>query len=368
MTDNEMTPAESAAAVVTLGETRFVPLSALRLDPYNPRLPKSLQGQSQDDLAVHLELGFDAFTVAQSIAGHGYFSSEPLIVIPNPDGHGIWLVVEGNRRLTALLGLTDKGIRSQFADPDRWEALAVHSAVTSEAAIPVVVAPSRESVVPIVGFRHISGILQWQPYAQAMYVASLVDEGKTYAEVASLIGIEKKKVSDLYRDQAIVLQAQQLGLQTGNIERAFSLLTVAMNSPKIREHIGAPLGSRLSPGGDPIPAEKVDELRETIGWIFGDENQEPRITDSRQISTLGNVMAMPIGLAALRDGDTLEQAKQKVADKGLDPRERLIKRLSTGKNALLAAADDIAEYPDDTDVVALLEEIDDALSALRSVT
>ena len=51
----------------TAGESRELPLHRLRLDPHNPRLPADLQGSSQADLAVHLELGFDAYTVAESI-------------------------------------------------------------------------------------------------------------------------------------------------------------------------------------------------------------------------------------------------------------------------------------------------------------
>ena len=360
-----METAESYSTILTLGEQKFVPLSALRLDPFNPRLPKSLQGQNQEDLAVNLELGFDAYTVAESIAGHGYFNSEPLIVIPS-DEKGAWIVVEGNRRLTALIGLTRPEIRAQFAASERWDELASRSTVRDGNQVPVVVAPSRESVIPIVGFRHISGILQWQPFAQARYVAALVDDGNSYADVADLIGIEKKKVADLYRDQAIVEQAQRLGLSTGNMEGAFSLLTVAMSSTKLRDHVGAPLSSRLEPGSDPIPAGKVEELSELISWIFGSETSEPKISDSRQISTLGNVVANPIGLAALRDGDTLDHAKQKVSETGMDPKERLVRRLTASKNALLAAAEDFAEFADEPEVKGLVDEVEDALDALRA--
>jgi len=75
------------------------------------------------DLAVHLELGFDALTVAESIASHGFFGSEPLIVIAN-GSIDKWIVVEGNRRLTALLGLVDPAVREQFANPTPWDSLA----------------------------------------------------------------------------------------------------------------------------------------------------------------------------------------------------------------------------------------------------
>jgi hypothetical protein len=351
-----------------LGEARLIPLEDLLLDEMNPRLPPSQQGKPQTDLAVVLEMGFDSFTVAESIARFGYFSAEPLIAIPQKEG-GKFIVVEGNRRLTALLGLTHKEIRSQFATPDRWEALAKEASSRSlrpDTKIPVVVAASREEITPVIGYRHISGILQWTPFAQARYVAALVDdEGQTFEQVAKLIGQNKSKVAALYRDQAIADQAISLGIDTGGLESAFSLLQVAMSSTKIRDFVGAPLGSSLIPGNDPIPQNKVTELKEILGYVFGSGDQEPVISDSRQISKLGNVIAEPAGLKALRDGEKLESAKQKIDDAGIDPKVRLKKRLTTAKNSLLAATEDIGDYYDDPEIVNLISEVASAIAELE---
>lgn len=351
-----------------LGEASQIAIRDLRLDPSNPRLPADLQGQAQDQLAIDLALGFDAFTVAESIAAHGYFASEPLIALKDTAQPGTYLVVEGNRRLTALLGLTRKQIRSKFADADRWEQLALTSNVTPDDVIPVVIAPDRRSVTPIIGFRHISGILQWQPYAQARYVAKLVDEdGMTFAEVAEMIGIDRTKVGNLYRDQAIANQAKELGIDTGSVERSFSLLTVAMQTTKLRNHVDAPLGSKTVPGEPPIPPEKAGELKEVLTWVFGDGATKPVISDSREISKLGNVISTEVGLKSLRDGESLEHSLQKVKDAGTDPHKRLINRLRTGRNSLLAAAEDIAEFADDEDVQELIDEAREAIDALLAV-
>ena len=80
----------------------MVPIGDLCFDPDNPRLPADMQGQDQEGSLVDLALGFDAYAVAESIASHGYFLSEPLIALAENDGS--YIVVEGNRRLTALLG------------------------------------------------------------------------------------------------------------------------------------------------------------------------------------------------------------------------------------------------------------------------
>ena len=351
----------------TVGTPRQVAIKNLRLDPENPRLPEAFRGGSQADLAVVLEMGFDAYAVAQSVADNGYFMGEPLLAIRSESEPNAWVVVEGNRRLTALLGLTHPEIRSEFAEPDRWDKVAQRSTIDDETLVPVIEHVDRAATHVEVARAHVVGKLPWRPFMQARFIAARVAEGKSIKEVADLIGITKSKAADLYRDQAVVTQAQQLGLETAEIENAFSVLTVAMGNTKLRDHVGAPLGSQLEPGRDPIPSDKTEELKELISWVFGDEDNEPKITDSRQTSQLGNVAASDVGLQALRQGASLEEAKQKVAAAGMDPRDRLISRLTASKNALLAASDDLSEYAGDAQVVGLVADVEALIESLRSV-
>lgn len=351
--------------MAVLGVPARLPLSTLRLDAANPRLPEEQQGADQEELAVTLALGYDPFTVAESIASHGYFISEPLIVIPSPDEPGAYIVVEGNRRLTALLGLTRDDIRSEFADAETWHKLAAEADVSIDEQVPVVIVSDRETVTPIIGFRHISGILKWQPLARAKYVARLVDsESRSYAEVAQMTGLPLTEIRDLYRDQAIAAQAAALGVPTGDLERSFSLLTVAMSNTRLREHVGAPMGSKVLPGTSPVPEERTDGLREMLGWVFGDGARPAVIKESREMSKLGNVVSHPVGLKALRDGESLVQAVQRVEEASLDPRKRLLKRLGVAKNALLHASEDIADHVTDEAVLDALEAVQDALHGL----
>jgi hypothetical protein len=361
-----MTTESTTDRPATVGLPLQVAVKDLRLDSQNPRLPETLRGGSQTDLAVVLEMGFDAYAVAQSIADNGYFMGEPVLTIRSETEPGTWVVVEGNRRLTALLGLTDESIRSQFAEPERWEKVAARAAVSRDSLVPIIQHSSREATHVEVARAHMVGKLTWRPYMQARFIAARVAEGKSIAEVAELIGITKSKAADLYRDQAVVAQAQGLGLETSEIEKAFSLLTVAMSNTKLRDHVGAPLGSRLDPMSDPIPADKVPELHELVGWIFGDGENEPKISDSRQTSLLGNVVASDVGLHALRAGANLDEAKQKVAAAGMAPRDRLISRLTTSRNALLAASDDLTTYATDFQVQGLVADVEAIVESLRS--
>ena len=310
-------------------------------------------------------MGFDAFEIAESISNNGYFAAEPIIVIPAEDSDK-YLVVEGNRRFTAILGLAYPEIRAQFFESGKWDALAAKSRINKDTKIPSVIAEDRRAVVPVVGYRHIRGPLSWKPYPQARYIANLIDNfGMTAGEVADSIGGTKSAISDLYREQAIAGQARNLGIETGNVESAFSLLTVAMRNTKLREHIGAPLSSHLKPGTDPIPPEKQEELKELLRYVFGDGKIEPVIRESREIASLGNVMANPVGLEALRSGKTLAEAKQAIGNVGMEPRDRLMNRLVAARNALVAVESDLVGFENDPEVVDLVDQIAGSAVAIQ---
>ena len=348
------------------GKSGYLPLKHLRLDPKNARIPERQRSSSTAELAELLVTGFEAYAVAQSIADNGYFGGEPMLVVPSETESGAWIVVEGNRRLAALLGLADASIRQEFSNHDAWADLASRRPVTLEDEVPVIMHKHRSDTFAEIARNHIVGKLDWRPYMQALFIADRVAEGLTIDEVAQMMGIKKSDAANRYRDQAVLLQAREYGLNTTQVEGAFSLLTVAMGSPKIRDHIGAPLGIRLEIGKPPIPATKLKELKETIQWLFGDEKNEPKITDGRQISGLGNVIANKNGLAALRSGKSLEEAKQIVEQFGLDPLESITKRLTAAKNSLISAASDIGEFVTVPEVMKIFEEIEENVLGMRT--
>lgn len=359
---------EQASTLDQLGKRIDVAVSDFLLDEENPRFSESQTGNKQIRIAQIIEMGFEAFAVAESMSRYGYFPSEPLIVMSSVSAKGKFIVLEGNRRVTALLGLTDPEFRSQFPDSERWEELARSTTLQNSTLIPAVLVQSREECAPVIGFRHISGILSWSPFAQARYIASLVDgRHLSFSEVAEMVGKRKGEVADLYRDQAIADQARKLGVDTGGIEQTFSLLTVAMGTTKLREFIGAPMGAHTTPQSEPIPPEKHDQLKETLGWIYGTRKSPPVISDSRQIAKLGNVISHPDGLKAIRVGKTLDEASQAIQDAGIDPLKKLLLQLRTANNALVATLDVINDYSDEDDVRELYEKIVETLGSVGSV-
>lgn len=351
-----------------VGSIQYLDISSLLLDIDNPRFELEPHEKSQAALGTKLIMGYDVQTLAESIARNGYFANDPLVAVKSNDEPGKFVVVEGNRRLTALKALCDPAFRSELYDPLIWEKLSKSSSLGENPKIPVSVISDRSKINPILGFRHISGIHGWQPLAQARFIARMVDEDNLdFEQTAESVGKKINDVANMYRNQAIVKQASGLGFAVARMESSFSLLTLSMGAPALREFVNAPLGVKIEIGQNPIPENKKNELVELLGWIFGDEEHEPVISDSREISHLGKVVQNPLGLKILRDTRSLREALDAIREAGLDPLARLMLRLKTANETSKAAFDDITEYRSDLQVIAFVNSILENAESLAEV-
>lgn len=348
---------------ISLGEARAIPLSQLRLDLRNPRL--QLDGDeevTQLALARLLAEVEDALVVARSIARHGYYPWEVMIVIPEGD---TYVVVEGNRRLTALWGLTDPEVRRSFSDLDEWEELAERAGLAPDDEIPCVVAHSRKHAQPALGYRHISGIEPWQPWAQARFIAHLIEnDGSSEEEVSAVTGRTVPWVRSTYLNYRLVEQGRSWGFDTEEVEQTFSLVDVATSVAPIKRHLGLSSASpKAEPGLMPLPEDRREALGEVIAFIWGDEDQAPVISDSRQIRTLGSVIENEKGLEALRQGKSLDEAQLIATEDEHDPEEALLSFLGKAEHAVKSA---LREVEAAAESEPLSDSVMRALRALRN--
>jgi len=350
-----------------VGEHLLLSIDKLLLDESNPRFELGPNENTQLKIAIKLEMGYDVIKIGESIARNGFFANEPLIVITSniPDKY---IVIEGNRRLTALLALTKAEFREKMFQAKEWQKLSENSKFLSTSKIPVTLVTNRDFINPILGFRHISGILSWQPLAQAKFIARLIDEdGLDFEAAAEVVGKSKNDVANMYRNQSIARQASKIGFQTSGLETSFSLLTVAMGSPGIRSHVAAPLGSAIKKGEDPIPTSHHKNLKEVLAWIFGDDAKEPVIRESREINKLGKIIQNAVGLETLRRTSNLQLAEAAIQEKGMDPRTRLLNRLRAANESLKAAFDDISEFSGDPAVKDFIQNINENANNLTEI-
>jgi hypothetical protein len=290
-----------AARMVNDGRWELVhkPLAKLLLDFRNPRFPENFQisSLSQDDLVLLIDKHYDPLQIARSIARHGYFESEPMIAIKDNSDEQ-YIVVEGNRRLAALKGLASQSLREQLIGQTKaW--LELPAEVDLPSTFPVVVVQDRQSVVPLIGFRHISGIEPWDPFAQARFISSLVDEGQSLEEISELVGRGLTEVRSMYRDHEVLRQAnEQFRLNTKRAEENFGVFNAAMGRTKLRDYIGAPAPREVDPEEWPLSSESGPRLEKLLTYIFGKNNGEGRVLqDSRQLGALGDILNDPSGQA-----------------------------------------------------------------------
>ena len=339
-----------------------VSVDDLLLDDQNPRLPENLKSKAQKALLQWIANEYNTVEVATSIAEHGYFDSEPMIAIRTGKK---FTVVEGNRRLTALNLLLNDDLRESLdlEEADEWEELATDTEIEDRFTIHV--AKNRKAVAPIIGYRHIAGIEPWEPWAKARFIARQVEqENQSFAEVARIVGEQESEVRAHYRNYRVARDAERkLKVSADRVKKNFGFFTRAMNSVGLREHMGAPAPNEVKPRTIVLKIKKKKEVAEVFSWLFGHDNIDPVISESRQISDLGEVVASPEALKVLRESRNLEDAL--MASGGV--RARLLKHLASARRSLERAQLDIANFKDDAEVTQELEQCSEALARLREV-
>lgn len=334
----------------------------LLLDPENPRITADVG--TDDDKLVKWLLDEEAIDeVARSMATHGYFTEEPLVVVPG--GHGKHVAVEGNRRLAALKLLLDPKLAKKLNAID-WPTLTPEQAKRLEE-VPTVEYKTRSEVVPYLGFRHITGVKTWDPYAKAKYVAQLIDSGRSIADIEQGIGDAAGTVKKLYQSLIVYNQAvEEADAPKKDLRSKFSLLEVTLSQQPIKKYLGLP---RELPQGKTerlIDEKHIDQLAEVVSWVFGDsaKGTPPVITDSRQISKrLSPVVAEKESREFLRRTRDLEGAYELSAGE----REFLLKQITAAQRSAGRALSTAPTYRGDKEVIDSVSKLKKTVEALEQV-
>ena len=321
---------------MALSETvTFKALGDLHPDPDNPRLRHDQRGLlSDDELLEFMAATYEPIVVAESIARHGFFGSEPLVITQEA---GRWVVLEGNRRLTALLGLARADLRERFDRAHDWQRLAERREISLQMSIPVLEAAERKDADAVIGFRHISGVAQWKPLQRAQFVAYLVDvRGQTFLEVADTVGEDEDVVRMYYRNQSVIEKARELDrneLADASEER-FGTFTAAPNRTGIRDFVGVRVVGAVRERQEQLREDKLDAFAELSSWLYGVDGKDKVISDTRNLTELAEVLRAPGALEELRRSRDLSSAYALTPG----PPKRLLRQLATAVGHLRSVA------------------------------
>lgn len=268
----------------------YFPLDQLRLDAQNPRLGREVTRKKPDQAAIlDYMLDWSLDELAVSFIDSGYWPHEPMIVVKE---RGENVVVEGNRRLAALMLL--KLAKEESPKNKKW-ADAVKGRRIKDGLfdkIPVIFADSRDDIASFLGFRHVTGIKEWHPAEKAEFIAKLIEnQGLSYEEVRRRIGSQVPTVRQNYIAYRMLLQMENVeDLDVVQVEERFSVLYLSLRTAGVQKYLKIDMLADPRGAVRPIPKSHLKNLKNFARWLFGDDNNTPMVTDSRQIDTFGQIL------------------------------------------------------------------------------
>lgn len=293
------------------GKIEYYATEDLSFDPENPRFYR-LNDPSSESAVIEEMLDDEGVQdLMLSIGEKGYFEGEPLLVAK--DDTGALIVIEGNRRLAAT-----KLLNGDIEPPKRRKAsvqlIRDEARVTPPDELPCIVYPNRKDVLRYLGYRHITGVKQWDSLSKAKYIAQLRDDfypdlpqARQLKALANDIGSKPAYVGKLLTALALYTQAEnkkfyKIGVRPEDIE--FSYLTTALNYNPIIEWLG------LESGSD-IGMQQLDEehLKLAFAWMFAkDQNGRTVLGESRNLRELACIVESEDAIQVLIDTNRIDEA------------------------------------------------------------
>lgn len=281
----------------------------LHFDPENPRFYR-LSGDTSDEKVVEEMLDDEGVQdLMVSIGQQGYFPGEPLLVV---NVHEKSIVVEGNRRLTAV-----KLLNGELSAPAKKRAsvdLIIEEAANKPKLLPCLVFESREEIVRYLGFRHITGIREWDSLSKAKYLANIRETFYKDEDLESLlkklakdIGSRSDYVGTLLSALRLYEYAEERNYFDLNLEEkdiTFSLITTAIGYSNISDWLG--LVDKKDIVQDGLESENLKSL---FAWMFVQDQQGNTILgESRELKTLAHIVGNEQAVDVLRKTSDMEQA------------------------------------------------------------
>ena len=288
-------------------------LENLKLDLYNPRLPKSKQGKNEKTVIEYLLLEAATTELMESIGENDFFAGEMLLVVPDETDTDKYVVVEGNRRLTAVLLLSKpelttvrKSMVKEISDNAKFK----------PPKLPCLVFKSRNDVQKYLGFVHITGKKSWRMLEKARYLYEISTNEKfkdvpfqqVCKEIARTIGSKYpyvRKILISYELYKIVEDENFYQIDDLSDSNFYlNYFADGLLKDNIREFINVNMLSEK-------PLENINrkQFKELCLWWFKKTEGVSRVLgDSEGMKYLNAVIGNEIALKAFREGATISDA------------------------------------------------------------
>lgn len=264
-------------------ELKLVNINDINLDLENPRVPLSIRRQDStkssdevnQDILEYLIKTSSLTELMLSIGENGFFSGEALLLIKDPGDTEKYIVIEGNRRVSALKLLHNPELATISVNKIKE---ASELAEEKPVKIPSIVFSNRDEILKYLGYRHITGIKNWKALEKARYMHTMyqkikqpsIEDNDVYQEIAKSIGSQRSYVKRILEAFELYSYIEQndffniTGLNDQNFH--FVNLSDSLNKENIANFL------RVD-NRDKDASFNIDNLKEWTEWIFK-ENAE----------------------------------------------------------------------------------------------
>lgn len=303
-------------------DIRFVSIDNLQLDLENPRLPKSKQGINDEVVIEYLLLEAATSELMESIGENDFFVGEMLLVIPNKEKADNYIVIEGNRRFTAVLLLNHPELAKV-----RKAAIKeiVDSAKYKPTSLPCLVFETREEIQKYIGFVHITGKKSWRMLEKARYLNDLRNSEKFKSlslieackEIARVIGSRSPYVRKMLTSYQLylIIEDEKFYRIDGLTDATFYLnyFSDGLQKENIRHYLNVDQDSE-----EPLKNLNLEHLKEMCIWWFQKiEGVSRVIGDSDGMRKLNEVLGNAMALEAFKKGASIDVAYELTNDMDL---------------------------------------------------
>lgn len=299
---------------------KIINIQNLQLDLFNPRLPKSKQGKDQETVIEYLLLEAATTELMESIGENNFFTGEMLLVIPDENQDDKYVVIEGNRRLTAVMLLSNP----QLATVKKAATLeASHNAKHKPKDLPCLIFKKRKDIQKFLGFVHITGKKSWRMLEKARYLYDLLKTNKKFnvlsfsdacKEIARIIGSKAPYVRRMLVSYSLyeIVEDEKFYQINGLSDSTFFLnyFSDGLQKNNIRKYLKVDLDSET-------PIEHLDRshLQELVTWWFEKSEGVSRIIgDSDSMRMLNEVLGNEMALSAFKKGASIYSAYELTND------------------------------------------------------
>lgn len=346
-------------------EVKRIKTSDLAFDPQNPRFYRLNHAASDEDVIEEMLDDEGVQDLMASIGQKGYFEGEPLLVT---NENGRLIVVEGNRRLAAVR-LLNREFEPPFRRKNSVEILRSEAVVAAPTELPCIEYPTRRDVMRYLGYRHITGIKEWDALSKARYLADIRREfypdlahGEQLKSLARDIGSRSDYVGQLLTALGLYITAEdqaffKLPMAAKDVE--FSYLTTALNYKRITDWLGLEGRTDID-----MPGLRRDNLKRAFGWMFPKDQQGRTILgESRNLGQLAEIVGNSAAEAVLEQTGRLSDAY--LYSEG--PQQALINALKSAQERVQTAWNMLPNtHPLTQEHLSLSEKLSEDARSIRS--